>query len=108
MDNYDLYITFILILKLSFIFLAFAKIYYEIFHKDDILTDKKIIYWKNRVDFVFKISVACLFFYIFNPYHDNTYLIDRETKVLFYLFGIIFIISADWDVFLDMQNDTKF
>lgn len=54
-----------------------------------------------------KVSVACLFFYIFNPYHDNTYLIDRETKVLFYLFGIIFIISADWDVFLDMQNDTK-
>jgi len=104
MNKFDIYVIIIIIMKISFIILALAHIYYKFFDKNDVETDENIVYWKDRVDYVFKILMAILLFYIFNPYYDNTYLIDGETKILFYLFGIILIITANWTAFI---KDTR-
>lgn len=100
MDKYNIYVIIILIVKFTFIILALSHIYYKSFDKKNVSTDENILYWKDRVDFVFKILMAILLFYVFNPYYDNTYLINGETKILFYLFGIILIITADWSAFV--------
>lgn len=99
MNYFDSYVTFIFIIKFAFLILALTHIYYNITHGDKAI-DEQILYWKNRVDFVFNITMAVLLFFIFNPFYDNTYLIDRETKLLFYLFGIILIITAKWNSFI--------
>ena len=72
---------------------------YNITHGDKAV-DEQILYWKNRIDFIFNITMAILLFFIFNPFYDNIYLIDKETKLLFYLFGIILIITAKWNTFI--------
>ena len=62
--------------------------------------DKKILYWKERFEFI---SIACmsvLLIYIFNPRTDRSILIDRETKVLLFLFGFVLLITAKWGEFI--------
>ncbi len=55
--------------------------------------DKKIKYWKHKFENVFKIMMALLIIFLFNPTTDRSVLIDNETKLLLFLFGIILIIS---------------
>ena len=61
--------------------------------------DKKFVYWKERFEFVFVLLMAILLIYLFNPRRKEMVMIDGETKVLFYLFGFVLIITADWSVF---------
>lgn len=104
MDNYKIYITFILLLKLTLIIIVLGHLYFVIFDSSNEL-DKNFLYWRERIDFTFKIAMAILLFYIFNPFYDNTDKIDHETKLFFYLFGIILIITADWSTFI---KESKF
>ena len=41
-----------------------------------------------------------LLIYVFNP-RSNTLEINKETKFLFYVYGFILIISADWTIFIN-------
>lgn len=61
--------------------------------------DLKFIYWKKRTEFVFIIFMALLMIFIFNPRYDNKKYITKEMSLLFFLFAIILIISADWSLF---------
>lgn len=99
-EYYDIYVIMVFILKIIFLILAIIHIYLIYIDESNKELDAKIIYWKDRVDYVFKITMALLLFYIFNPYYDNTYLINNETKLLFYLFGIILIATANWNAFI--------
>ncbi len=94
-----LLVTGIIILKVAFIILALWFLYAE--HK---LKDKKLAatleYWKDRVEFMFTISMSFLLIYIFQPRHNRLGEMDYETRVLFYLFGYILLITADWRDFV--------
>ena len=61
--------------------------------------DKKLLYWKERFEFIFTALMAILLIYLFNPRADKTILIDKETKLLLYLFGFVVLIMAKWDIF---------
>jgi hypothetical protein len=63
--------------------------------------NKKIEYWKDRVDFVFEILMAFLLIYLFNPRNDHKALIDSHVKLLLYLFGFILLITAQWSTFIE-------
>jgi hypothetical protein len=100
MNNYDIYVTFIFLIKLGFIMMAITDIYLKAKGQDKSDLDKKILYWKERFEFIFIALMSFLLIYIFNPTLDRTNLIDKETKILLYLFGFILLITAKWEIFI--------
>ena len=99
MYNFNLYITLIFIIKLGFISLALTHIYLKVKGKSQSDLDKKIMYWKERFEFIFILLMAMLLIYLFNPRTDRIVMINGETKVLLYLFGFILLITAKWGEF---------
>ena len=99
MNKYDLYIYLIFAIKVLFILTATGHIYLKIKHQEGTDLDKTLLYWKERLEFVFVFLMACLLIFIFNPRQDNSRLLNKETKILFYLFGFILLITANWGTF---------
>ena len=60
---------------------------------------KTIEFWKDRIEFIFIAFMSALLIYIFNPRVDRTKYINYETRLLFYLFGFILILTANWKIF---------
>jgi hypothetical protein len=100
MDKYNIYVTFIFLIKIGFILMAVTHIYLKAKGKEKSDLDKKILYWKERFEFIFIALMSILLIYVFNPRTDRTILLDKETKLLLYLFGFILLITAKWDVFI--------
>ncbi len=69
--------------------------------------DKKILYWKERFEFIFIALMSGLLIYVFNPRVDRSVLVDNETKILLYLFGFILLITAKWELFLKASSLVK-
>ena len=84
--------------------MAIAHIYLTFKGKNTSQTDKKVLYWKERFEFIFIITMSILLIYLFNPRTDRSILIDRETKILLYLFGVVLLITADWNTFVKESN----
>jgi len=80
--------------------MAIATIYLKFKHRENTEIYKTFFYWKGRVEFVFIILMALLLMYLFNPRQNRLFMINRETKMLLYLFGVVLIITADWSYFI--------
>ena len=54
-----------------------------------------------KLEFIFIFSMSLLLIYTFCRFanRNNTMIIDREARLLFFTFGIVLIISAKWDLF---------
>jgi hypothetical protein len=100
MNYYKSYIFLIIAIKIGFLLMALTHVYLKISGKEGSELDKNIVYWKERIEFIFIILMSILLIYLFNPRYNNLIKIDNETKILLYLFGIILLITADWKVFL--------
>jgi hypothetical protein len=107
MNKYDMYITFIFIIKIGFIIMAVLHVYLKAKGEEKSDLDKTILFWKERLEFIFIALMSILLIYIFNPRTDRSILIDKETKILLYLFGFILIITARWDLFIKESPLTK-
>jgi L-asparagine transporter-like permease len=99
MKFFNIYIALIFIVKIFFIILAISHLYYKRKGQENSKTDKKVVYWKDRFEFIFIALMALLLIYLFNPRTDRSVIIDKETKILLYLFGFILILTAKWEVF---------
>lgn len=98
MNYYDIYIIIIFILKITIIILGLTHFGFVI--SDDYFNiDSNIVFWKSRLNFLFEVLTAFLLFYIFNPFYDNTDMIDNKTKFLFYLLAVSLIISSNYNTF---------
>jgi Ca2+/Na+ antiporter len=126
MSFLEAYIFFIFFIKIIFIILAIVNLYLKKQIPDEEKdTDKektnkikkqlemqqKIEYWKTRIELLFKFLMSLLLIYIFNPRQNRINLINYEAKLLFFLFGIILIVTADWkqifeesQIFIDIQS----
>ena len=100
MNKYDIYVTFIFLIKIGFIIMAVTHIYLKAKGDEKTDLDKKILYWKERFEFIFIALMSVLLIYVFNPRVERLNLIDKETKFLLYLFGFILLITAKWDIFI--------
>lgn len=100
MNKYEIYVTFIFLIKIGFIILAVTHLYLKAKGDEHSDLDKKILYWKERLEFIFIALMSILLIYIFNPRVDRNILVDKETKILLYLFGFVLLITAKWDIFL--------
>ena len=103
MDIYNTYIVFLITLKIIFIILALLHFHYKRQGKSNSKQDKVILYWKSRVEFIFTIGMAILLIYVFSPKRRDK-IVNHETKVLFFLFGIVLIITAKWDNFIETSK----
>lgn len=102
-----MYVTFIFLIKIGFIVMAVTHIYLKVKGEENSSLDKKILYWKERFEFVFIALMSILLIYLFNPRSDKNILIDKESKVLLYLFGFILLVTAKWDIFLKESKTFK-
>ena len=99
MNKLDIFVFFIFILKIIFIFLAIFHLYDKVKGKTNTPIDKKVLFWKERVEFIFVCMMALLLIYLFNPINKTPIILDKETKLVLFLFGIILIVTAKWKVF---------
>lgn len=104
MNYFSMYIYSIIGVKLIFILLAITHIYFKIKGQIGSELDNKIIFLKEKIEFIFVILMAILLIYIFNPRISHTNLLNFEVKLLFYLFGFILLITANWELFF---HETK-
>jgi len=96
MNYFDAYISLIFFTKIVFVILAFTRIYMKMTGKEKSELYKKIVYLKQKLELIFIVLMALLLIYLFNPIKNNISMIDRETKLLLYLFGFVLIITAKW------------
>ena len=110
----DFFVLFIVIIKIFFILTAIGNVILtHVVKKNATATaanaaDKaaaaataakaaNLLYWKERTEFIFIICMAILLIYYFKPGTSKP--LNRETGLLFFLFGWILIITAKWDIF---------
>jgi uncharacterized BrkB/YihY/UPF0761 family membrane protein len=100
MERFDKYVMFVFFFKILFAILAVSHLYFKVKGKAGSETDKKIVYWEERVEFVFIALMSFMLMYLFYPRSTKPIIIDFETKVLLFIFGIITLIGAKWDIFI--------
>jgi hypothetical protein len=117
--TYDNYVSFIIFIKILFIFCAVVTFLLKTKIKYSNNTDKKIITFYNNLsvckemlEFLFIISTALICIIVFYPFYKEQVMIDKPTRLLLFLYGFIILITANWSVltttlpswFLDLQK----
>lgn len=114
MNKFNISIAIIFAVKLIFIGLAGFAVYVK--HKQPINDNllNKLNFWKDRFEFIFIVLMSFLLIYLFQPRVNRLYMIGEETKFLIYLFGVILLVSAKWDLFfkespllIDIQQSVR-
>jgi hypothetical protein len=60
--------------------------------------DNKFSRLKEITEFIFVIAMSLLLIIIFNPWFKHQIYINKEIAILFYLFGFITLITANWGI----------
>ena len=101
MNLFDFYIILIFAVKIIFIGLAVYHLSLKMKGKTDTQKDKNIVFWKERMEFIFIFLMSLLLIYLFNPRSTSkNVVINGETKLLLFLFGFVLLITANWDTFI--------
>ncbi len=94
----DFFIIFIIFIKILFILSAIGHLILS--HSSSAAAQKedpKLLYWKERFEFIFIASMSILLIYHFKPGKNKP--ISEETSILFFLFGWILLFTAKWSIF---------
>lgn len=99
----DCFILFIIAIKLLFVFFSLG--HFAVSHSTNSSADldPKMVYWKERTEFIFIFCMSILLIYHFHPAYPRKP-ISNETGLLFFLFGIIMILTAKWGLFVTEAN----
>jgi hypothetical protein len=101
MNKFTAYIYLIFFTKIIFILMSLIHIFLKLKGKENSELDKKFVYVKERVEFIFVFLMAFLLIYLFNPFTSiKTVEVNGKPKILLYLFGIVLLITADWNTFI--------
>jgi hypothetical protein len=109
------------IVKWFVLFIIFVKFAYSVAYygnliltsiSDDFAKDFKkyehhLSYWKHVTEFIFVLCMSILLIYHFYPDNGSIQrpiLVDKETRLLFLLYGFILIFTAKWTIFFDEQT----
>jgi hypothetical protein len=98
----DYFLFFIIIVKIVFVISALGHLILS--HSTNSRAqniDPQLVHLKQRAEFIFTVSMAILLIYHFNPRFSNKPIdIDSETSLLFFLFGCVIILTANWSLFI--------
>ena len=102
MSAYDLLIIFIIIIKVIFILLKLTGIYNKVMGNTDTLFGTNILFWTDRIEFIYKFLMALLIIVLFKNAINEGFLCiyDKETLFLMYVFGFILLFTANWNQFI--------
>ena len=95
----DIYVVFLIIIKCIFVSAALGHLILA--HTDTFFDkyDAKLVYWKERTEFIFVVSMSVLLIYYFHPIIKSEPM-SSETRLLFFLFGWILLVTAKWKIFV--------
>jgi hypothetical protein len=85
------FVFIIVVVKLCFISLAIANKISK--------PNAKLVFYKDKTEFIYIALMAVLLLYTFNPRTNIT--ITSELKYLFFLMGIVILVTAEWREFFD-------
>jgi hypothetical protein len=113
MNNLHKFIYFIIAVKVVYLILELINFCMRLKGRKNTTKYNQIKYWKEKIAFLFKILMSIFLIYVFYPKVKRSDNLDKESKILLYLFGIILIISADWNGFIrdsvkTTNSETKF
>ena len=112
------FVLFIILIKIVYSIAYFSHIVLDNMHlftknnsidvKSDL--DVNILHWKEVTEFIFIVCMSLLLIYHFFPDHNMIHnykpiIVDKESKVLFLLFGFILLFSANWTILFDKDSD---
>jgi hypothetical protein len=80
--------------------LSISHIYLKAKGKGESNLDIKIVFFKKRIEFVFVFLMALFLIYLFNPKTSKIVEISGQSKTLLFLFGVVLLITADWQTFI--------
>ena len=100
MNYFNTYIYLIFLVKIIFIILAIIHVYLKESNKENSDLDKKIVFWKDRIDIIFVVLMSFLLIYLFNPRTTQSVVIYGNPKFLLYVFGIFLLITANWSILI--------
>jgi hypothetical protein len=95
-NSLDYFVFFIIIIKIVFVISAIGHLVLTHLSIGQKL-DSKLVYWKERTEFIFTVSMSILLIYSFRINHEKP--VNKETSILFYLFGWILLLTAKWGIF---------
>jgi hypothetical protein len=72
---------------------------------NNLKTQQRIEYLRSSCEFVVTVLISSLLIYLFNPFYPKLYLVDKETKIVLCLFGIILLLTSKWHI---VFNTNKF
>jgi hypothetical protein len=95
------FIYFIILVKILFLFFVIWNLYLQKKNgntndENQIKLKKMVTYYKKLSENIFIILVSILLIYLFNPYYNNTYLDNLYVKAIFFVYGILMLITFDW------------
>jgi len=104
---FSCFIYFIILMKCLFLFFAVWNFYLKKKHGreggssgGEAKLEKRVSYCKTLTENLFMVLVSILLIYLFNPYHENKYLLDdKYVKALLFIYGILMLVTFDWTVF---------
>ena len=103
---YDSFIILVIIIKVIFVVFAILTKYYKYKIEHSNKSESEISYytkqykwssyWKERLETIFLICMGFICIIVFNPFYGYRFIIDEETRILLFLFGIIILITCNW------------
>jgi len=95
----DYYVVFLIIIKCIFVAAALGHVVLAHTTSSFDKYDTKLVYWKERTEFIFIVSMSVLLIYYFHPLLKPAPM-SSETRLLFFLFGWILLVTAKWKIFI--------
>ena len=95
---YTIAIAFIILDKIAFLSISLALAVRKVAHQPHNEVSTRLHYWRDVTELIFIISMSIILIYAFYPRWSKPVELTSETKYLLFFYGIITIITADWDV----------
>jgi len=86
-------IYFVILVKVIFVFFS---ILYRISVKKNSSRKTQLLFWKNKVEFIYTFLMSLILIYIFYPWNENMRFLTPKLCHLIFLYGIIGIFTAQW------------
>ena len=103
MTSFELFVYFVLFIKILFLIFFFAAVY-EKRRNNDVLYSY-FSYWKNTVEFVFVVTVSIYLIRLFNlRKKPSSIVIDRETQIIFFTYSIIILYDIIDSTFFNKET----
>jgi len=98
MNYYDSFILCVFLSKILFVACGVLHFILVRKNKSENELSLNLALWKEYFEFIFLASMALLSMYLFNPLAEIRPAINKETRLLLFIFGFIVLINCKWEL----------